>query len=130
MHGPRREGWAPLPPAEEPGRGRRRQVEEVEGEAAAGARRARGEEAAAGPSVAVATAERPRGPRGGGAATGRLGRGAARSGRIWVSREGRASSSKSCFGLLFWNPTSSKSCFEFTIPTATFLRWTDQSGGG
>ena len=64
MHGPRREGWAPLPPAEEPGRGRRRQVEEVEGEAAAGARRARGEEAAAGPDVAVAPAVRPSRPLG------------------------------------------------------------------
>ena len=74
MHGPRREGWAPLPPAEEPGRGRRRQVEEVEGEAAAGERRARGGEAAAGPGVSVAAAERPRRPRGGGAATGQLGR--------------------------------------------------------
>ena len=88
MHGPRREGWAPLPPAEEPGRGRRRQVEEVEGEAAAEVRRERGEGAAAWPGVAVAAAERPRQPRGGGAATGRLGRGAARSRRIWVSGVG------------------------------------------
>jgi hypothetical protein len=35
VHAPRRAGWADLPPGEEPGRGRRRQVEEVEGEAAA-----------------------------------------------------------------------------------------------
>jgi len=51
--------WAGLLPGEEPGRGRRRQVEEVEGEEAAGARRAREQEAAAGPDVAVAPAVRP-----------------------------------------------------------------------
>ena len=56
--------WAGLLPGEEPGRGRRRQVEEVEGEEAAGARRARGEEAAAGPDVAVAPAVRPSRPLG------------------------------------------------------------------
>ena len=52
-------------------------MEEVEGEAAAGARRARGEEAAAGSGVALAPAERPRKPRDAGAATGLLDRGAA-----------------------------------------------------
>ena len=56
--------WAGLLPGEEPGRGRRRQVEEVEGEEAAEAMRARGEEAAAGPDVAVAPAVRPSRPLG------------------------------------------------------------------
>ena len=56
--------WAGLLPGEEPGRGRRRQVEGVEGEEAAVTRRARGEEAAARPDVAVAPAVRPSRPLG------------------------------------------------------------------
>ena len=64
-HEPRREEWAGLPPGEKPGRGRRRQVEEVEGAAAEMAAMTAAAVAVVAVMVAVVAVERQRRPRGG-----------------------------------------------------------------